>query len=343
MVRSCPRKAGVEVWLSLNKAQKLVQILILLSRPGGVRTSEIMERFELDARTLRRYLADLREMNVPVGEDGRGDDRILEVDPRWRRTGVQLSLAEVLSLHFGRTLFNFLDGTRFASDIDDALERLSPAVSRAHSDIARQLDSKFLAVREHAKDYRGDADDLIDEAITALVYNHPLKTRYRKVDGAEKDYLLHPYTLATYRQGLYLFALDVSADQVKTFAIERFVQAKRDPTRFDPPARWTPQAHIAHAFGIISGTPAEISIAFEPAIAGYLRERTWHPSQVFRAHPDGRLILRLFVAQTVELRQWILGFGGDAEVLSPPELRDAIGRDVVRAASRYAAQLGGDA
>ena len=86
MVRSCPRKAGVEVWLSLNKAQKLVQILILLSRPGGVRTSEIMERFELDARTLRRYLADLREMNVLVGEDGCGDDRILEVDPRWRRT-----------------------------------------------------------------------------------------------------------------------------------------------------------------------------------------------------------------------------------------------------------------
>ena len=44
------------------------------------------------------------------------------------------------SLHFGRKLFTFLSGTQFAEDMDDAIERLEPAISRAHADLARHLD-----------------------------------------------------------------------------------------------------------------------------------------------------------------------------------------------------------
>ncbi|MFT4627354.1 MAG: putative DNA-binding transcriptional regulator YafY, partial [Myxococcota bacterium] len=117
----------------MNKAQKLVKMVELMARRGGVSSHELMERFDLDARSLRRYLADLREIDFPLVDDGRGPERFISVDPRWRRTGVQLSLAEVLSLHFGRTLFDFLDGTRFAQDLDGAIERLEPAISRAHS------------------------------------------------------------------------------------------------------------------------------------------------------------------------------------------------------------------
>ena len=95
--------------MTLNKGQKLVKMVELMVRRGGVRASELMERFELDPRSLRRYLADLRELDLPLNDTGRGESRILAMDPRWRRTGVQLSLAEVLSLHFGRKLFNFLD------------------------------------------------------------------------------------------------------------------------------------------------------------------------------------------------------------------------------------------
>ena len=90
----------------LNKAQKLVRMVEWMSNPGGIRASTIADRFDLDARTLRRYLTDLKDMGLPIKDTGRGDGRVLSLDPRWRRTGVQLTLSEVLSLHFGRTLFN---------------------------------------------------------------------------------------------------------------------------------------------------------------------------------------------------------------------------------------------
>lgn len=320
----------------LNKAQKLVKIVELMTRRGGASARELMERFELDARTLRRYLADLRELGVPLDDDGRGDDRVIAVDARWRRTGVQLTLTEVLSLHFGRKLFNFLDGTPFAADMDGAIERLEPAISRTQADLARHLDKKFLAVPESSKDYR-DYSDIIDEVVTALVYNHPLEARYRKLSGVPTRYRLHPFTLATFRQGLYLFALDTAASQVKTFALERFTDVERvRGESFTYPDTWRPEAHLASAFGIITGEAAQVRIAFSEAAAAYIRERTWHPTQTVRTLPDGRLELRLSVALTVELITWILGFADDAEVLDPPELAERVAARLARAAERYA-------
>ena len=44
-----------------------------------------------------------------------------------------------------------------------------------------------------------------------------------------------------------------------------------------------------------------------------VRERLWHPSQTVEAHPDGSLTLTLRVADTFEVKRWILGWGAAAE------------------------------
>jgi len=322
--------------VELNKAQKMVKIVEIMSRRGGVSASELSVLFDLDARTLRRYLSDIRELGTPIDDNGRGEERIVSIDSSWRRTGVSLTLAEVLSLHFGRTLFTFLDGTSFAQDLDGAIERLQPAISRAHADLAKQLDTKFIAVPEPRKTWSEAASDVVDEVVTALVYNNPVDARYRRMNGVEKAVLLHPYTLATFRQGLYLFALDVSANLVKTYAVERFGHMKRQRgQRFVGPNGWEPRAHIADAFGIISGPPVQIIIAFSERVAGYIRERIWHPTQTFRTLADGRLELRMRVGLSVELRTWICGFGPHAQVLAPSELMGQISSDLRAAAALY--------
>jgi len=320
----------------MNKAQKLVKMVELMTRRGGVQASQLVERFDLDPRSLRRYLADLRAIEVPIQDEGRSDDRYISIDPRWRRTGVQLSLAEVLSLHFGRTLFNFLEGTSFAEDLDGAIERLEPAISRAHQDLAKQLDMRFIAVPEPTKNYGGSSSDVLDDTVTALVYNNPLEAKYRKANGVERTVTLHPYTLATFRQGLYLFALDVDSQQVKTYALERFVAvARRRGHHFLMPPDWDPKKHLQHAFGIITGDAEPVVIAFQERVTAYIRERTWHPSQSFRTLPDGRLELTMRVAHTVELMTWIQGFGPDAQVMEPSSLADAVAQRLRDAAALY--------
>jgi predicted DNA-binding transcriptional regulator YafY len=321
---------------AMNKAQKMVKMVELMTRRGGVQASQLLDRFELDPRSLRRYLADMRDIDVPIRDDGRAEDRFISIDPRWRRTGVQLSLAEVLSLHFGRTLFNFLEGTSFAEDLEGAIERLEPAISRTHQDLTKQLDVRFVAVPEPSKDFGGTASELLDDIVTAIVYNNPLESKYRKANGVERTLVIHPYTLATFRQGLYLFALDVDADQIKTYAIERFVDvARRRGLHFAMPSSWDPAVHLEHAFGIITGPPERVVIAFRERAITYIRERTWHPTQSFRTLPDGRLELSMDVVITVELKTWIQGFAEDSQVLAPDHLVGSVRDALAEARDQY--------
>jgi predicted DNA-binding transcriptional regulator YafY len=318
-----------------TKAQKMVRLVEWMQRRGGVRMEEIRERLDLDVRTLRRYLADLRDLGIPVMEEGRAEDRVINMDSSYRRSGVQLTLGEMISLRFGRTLFTFLEGTGFASDIDLAIDRLGPTVSRANAEVVQNFDQMFIAVPEPAKGYAESAE-IQDEILSALLYQNPVDACYRRARGVPKDYVLEPYTIAIYRQGLYLFARDVEEDRVKTFAIERFhAFARRRKEKFERPSSWDPRVFVGDAFGITIGPAQKVVVRFSPEVAEFIRERRWHRSQAFTDEPDGGVRMTIRCAITPELRQWILGFGADARVVEPDVLRDEIRETLRCAASLY--------
>lgn len=313
---------------NLNKSQKFVRILEALQGRGGVSAQELMTRFSLDDRTLRRYLADLKALDLPVRSSGRGADRRLSLDPSYRRQGVQLSLLELVSLRFGRSLFDFLEGTGFAADMDDALDTLSElAVLGGREDLARDLDRKFVAVPEHRKDHTADAD-LLEDVLSALLYQNPASAHYAKVAGPTKRYALQPYTLAVYRHGLYLIARDTTDDKVKTFAIDRFRHFERHRgEHFDYPADYRPDSLYRDAFGIMGGGPLlSVVLRFNRRVSPYIRERIWHATQEIEPTGDGGVTLKMRVTMGPELIQWILGFGPDVRVEGPQELADRVQR-----------------
>lgn len=318
-----------------NKSQKMVLMVVWMQRRGGIRIDELRSRFDLDSRSMRRYLADIKDLGLPVYTRGRGGGRVVYLEQRYRRTGVQLTLGELISLRFGRTLFDFLDGTQFAEDIEQAIDRLQPSISRATADVVEDFDRTFIAVPEPAKDYTG-GKEVIDEVLSALLYSNRSDAEYRRLGGSTRAYVLEPYTMATYRRGLYLFARDVEEDRIKTFAVERFVSfTRRRNRKFRKPPQWDPREFVADSFGIIGGRPEAVVVRFSARVADYIRERKWHGSQGLMERPDGSVEILLRCAVTPELRQWILGFGPDAQVLEPPALREEIAQALAAAAEVY--------
>jgi len=306
---------------ALNKSQKLVRILHRM-QDGGVNPGDLLQDYGLEERTLRRYLKDLRELGLPVQTSGRGGSRRWSLDASYRRQRVPLTLLEMVSLHFGRVLFNFLDGTSFADDANDALERLS--VSAGQGELGRDLDRKFIAVREPSKDYTRDSE-LLDEILTALLRQNPAKALYARINGPTRAYSLHPYTIGVYRQALYLFALDLDEERIKTFAIDRFRAFHRDrKSRFDYPEDYVPHAVVADSFGIIGGPMLDVRLRFRKNAAPYIRERVWHDSQQLAEAEDGGVVLTMRVGRSYELISWILSFGPDVRVETPTDLADQI-------------------
>jgi predicted DNA-binding transcriptional regulator YafY len=138
------------------------------------------------------------------------------------------------------------------------------------------------------------------------------------------EYRLDPYRLQYHQGGLYLIALDHAKEDVRTFAVERIRTAAVTRSRFTPPPAATLDELQSTAFQLIHGEPQLIRIRFSPEQAPYVAERIWHESQKLEEQPDGSVILSLTVASLWEVKRWLLGWGADAEVLEPCDLRQAV-------------------
>jgi len=79
-------------------------------------------------------------------------------------------------------------------------------------------------------------------------------------------------------------------------------------------------------------------VVFARPLAPDIRERRWHPSQKLVDLADGRREMTLQVADTLEVRRWILGYRVQAEVLEPASLREALGAEAETLATKLAPQ-----
>jgi len=57
--------------------------------------------------------------------------------------------------------------------------------------------------------------------------------------------------------------------------------------------------------------------------------------QTIEPAPDGSVTVAARVAGIVEAMRWVLGWGGAAEALSPPELREATRLELTQAVAKY--------
>jgi len=312
-----------------NKSQKFVLLLQKLQQKDGAFAGDLKEEFDLDDRTLRRYLKDLKDLELPIQKKrattpGGYKDQRIWIDAKFQRSGVQITILEWISLRFGRTLFDFLDGTSFSQGIDDALESLSTIVGEKTLEITHDLNKKFMTIPEHAKDH-SKTSELIEDIVDALLYQNPTEAFYARLGAPMKKYILHPYTLVTFRHGLYLFAYDFIDQTIKTFAVDRFQNfARKRREHFDIPLDYAPENIIKDAFGIIGGPVEDITLRFSKHTSLYIQERIWHHSQELEAAEGGEVLLKLRVGIAHELKSWILGFGPDVTVIAPLKLATEI-------------------
>ncbi|MCI0407184.1 MAG: WYL domain-containing protein, partial [Acidobacteria bacterium] len=89
------------------------------------------------------------------------------------------------------------------------------------------------------------------------------------------------------------------------------------------------------SFGILRGETVAVRIRFSRRQAKWIAERTWHDSQQIQSLPDGGLMLSLEVADTAEIKSWVLSFGQEAEVLEPLSLRAELRAEAWALIDRY--------
>ena len=91
-----------------------------------------------------------------------------------------------------------------------------------------------------------------------------------------------------------------------------------------------------HAFGAFFGKQKfKVKVVFDQVAAPFIREKIWNKSQVVKEIEDGRVEFEITVCDLVEIKSWILSWGGHAKAISPKKLVTEVANDLTQASMQY--------
>ena len=301
--------------------------------PHKVTAREIVERLQTEGqdatkRTVERDLIALSAI-FPL----QADERAKPYGWSFSRDSVGFSLpgmsplqAIVLRLarsHLGRLLPAHLDEALlpYFRQADQVLTSIGGAGRRFDWD-------RHVAVVEATQPLLPpDIDSTALEMIhAALDQGQRLRLRYdSRSQQKVLNYTVSPLGLV-YRGAVgYLVASIVPYDDPRQLALHRIRAAELLDEPATPSGPFDLQAYArSGAFGFLDEGPVELVLRMQRPAAQHLRETPLSTDQCIDDDGPDHVRISATVNLTSQLRWWLLGFGGQVEVLSPDRLRDAI-------------------
>ena len=105
----------------------------------------------------------------------------------------------------------------------------------------------------------------------------------------------------------------------------RIQAARQTGETFERAQRFSAEQRQRDSFNVHSGEGEyDVVIHFNARLADYVREKKRHDSQQLRQLKNGGVELRMKLPSLVEIERWVLSQGGDAIVVKPCELAEAV-------------------
>lgn len=324
----------------------------LQTRGVGSTLRELSEQFDVSERTIQRDLEILQEIGFPIGfEEDEFGKRFWRLPPDYFRSGpFLLSPTEAIALRLADHLFAPLAGTMFADGLAalrEKIESLLPATAVEHF---RDLDRTVHVRRTAATDNAQHADK-IRTLTHAAMKSLTVEATYSPLWRPQEPYTTRfdPYGLVLFEGDVYAVGRSHRVGAVRVFKVSRIAAVAATATPFETPEDFRLEEHFADSFGIIrgGGPTVEVAVRFTGPAAGLVEERLWHESQrierlvgqptLFEVAPGEREAIHAVfqLAELVEFKRWLKGFGADAEVIRPESLRAAMRAELRAAAAVY--------
>lgn len=321
---------------TLARQWELLQLLP--SRPPGATAAELTRRlgdkgFPATKRTVERDLKELEQV-FPFTCNDKGTP----YGWHWMRDadlGIPgVELAEALSFTLLRGFLQQMLPVSlwrgFVPRLKHAREKLQTLAGR---NSAARWSEKVRFVTPTLPLIPPAIDEAVLESVQrAFLENRQLDVRYRGAgDGTAKSLTLHPLGIIQRGPVGYLVATAFDYEDVRIYALHRIRKATRLPDAARRPAGFSLDDYLATGAGQFAtndpGREIRLRARIDADLARILEETAL--SKDMRLRPDGDdYLLTATVADTWQLRWWILSQGARIEVLKPKALRRSIATEI---------------
>ncbi|WP_062009052.1 helix-turn-helix transcriptional regulator [Streptomyces hygroscopicus] len=225
-----------------------VLTLLELLQSGGTRTvAELADRLGVEGRTVRRYVDQLIDLDVPV-ESVRGRYGGYRLAPGYRLPPLMLSDDEALAV-----LLGLVAGRRAGLTTAEhtASETASAKIRRVlPKHIARRLDTllEALAFTDQPGEFDTPDAGVLLTLADAVRHRRPVSIRYTDRDGRRSDRTLHAYGIVAHAGRWYVTGKDARIGEDRTFRLDRIAEARTRPGSFEAPVGPGPAQRVLSAF-----------------------------------------------------------------------------------------------
>jgi predicted DNA-binding transcriptional regulator YafY len=315
-----PPEGGTRARLPLERMLRIHQAIQSGSYPTATRLAADLE---VSTKSVHRDLEFMRDrLRLPLEFDRArfGYHYTEEVSAF---PSVQITEGELFALIVAEKALQQYRGTSFERPLLSAIKKMEQSLPDTIS-----LD---LHEVERTISFRTRAEPILDLRIfdalaKATAARRQLELAYRKPGQLEPELrVVDPYHLANINGEWFLFAFDHLRQDIRTFVPARIKSARPTGKTFARSQSFSLEKRLRDSFGVRSGEGAyQVVLRFTAAVADYIREKRWHDSQELRELKDGGVELRLKLSSLGEIERWVLGWGGNAVVLQPPELAASV-------------------
>jgi predicted DNA-binding transcriptional regulator YafY len=213
-----------------------------------------------------------------------------------------------------------------ANDIGHGI--LGPTIERLRESIPNT--SAAAATPFLARFDRIDLSDsemrVYDQLVKAGEQTRSVRFTYRDSGGRESKRHADPWAFVGVDGKLILVAHDRDKAAIRRFDVSSISELRIQPNVYARPTRAQIESLGAHSVsGLYDETPTNVVVRFDHSLARHVRrQRPLKGATLRQDLLDGSIEAQIPVANIPEFIRWVLGCGPGAEILSPPEVRDAI-------------------
>ncbi len=298
----------------MNRVDRLLAMIVFLQGRRVTRAEDMAAHFEMSVRTVYRDLAALCEAGVPVvGEPGVGYNLM----KGYHLPPVMFTQEEAGALFVAGELAERFTDPSVQEPVREALQKVRAILPRTGQEFVNRLEPRMVV-----KGFKPDRRKAwLGRLHTAVAGHCVVRMQYRNSRDEASGRDVEPSGLLFYGGRWHLVAWCRLRGEERDFRTDRIEQLEVLPERFEPRGEFRAEDYLGRRG---QGAETHECVIRFPRWSMDRVRREWQRGISQEAADGDGVVVTLVASSPDWLARWLLAFGPEVTIHSPPALRTQV-------------------
>ena len=317
-----------------NRIFRIIKMIMLLNEPyKHWEAKDFADYFNISVRTFHRDKRMMEELGVPIYYDNHLKEYKILDNFRFKAPNLDQKETEAVLLaakeYQNRSFPMKKELESGLAKVYNSLPEFLKSSMGSYIKNYEIISDPFVELEEHQQKF-----ELLKEAINEekkIVIDY-----YSMSSDQTTERKLAPYNLFFNNGAPYLYAFCHLRNENRIFRIDRIRELKLTAETFELPDNFSLAEELDNAWGVEQGKEEmNVKVKFTGRAARFVPEYHWSDQQKIEEINENEIIFKVKTGSREEIKKWVLGYGAEAEVLAPEDLKAEIQQEIEKMLENY--------